>query len=132
MPRCCLLVAFRERVRLDQAGLVDHARAEALGELAADVDLERCLAHRELPIHADVIGKTVKLRKQGREYVGLSPFNKEKSPSFFVNDEKGQFFGIQAQIGKAGKSLADARGRWCRPLPRAFPPGRWPRRSRRP
>jgi DNA primase len=40
---------------------------------------------------SDVIGRTVKLRRQGREYVGLSPFNKEKSPSFFVNDEKGFF-----------------------------------------
>jgi DNA primase len=41
---------------------------------------------------SDVIGRTVKLRRQGREYVGLSPFSKEKTPSFYVNDEKGQFF----------------------------------------
>jgi DNA primase len=40
---------------------------------------------------SDVIGRTVKLRRQGREYVGLSPFSKEKSPSFFVNDDKGFF-----------------------------------------
>ncbi|MDB5452808.1 MAG: dnaG, partial [Caulobacteraceae bacterium] len=38
---------------------------------------------------SDLIGRTVKLRRQGREYVGLSPFTKEKSPSFFVNDDKG-------------------------------------------
>src|SRR3990167_5534463 len=38
---------------------------------------------------SDVVGKTVKLRRQGREYAGLSPFTKEKSPSFTVNDEKG-------------------------------------------
>lgn len=49
---------------------------------------------------SDVIGRTVKLRKQGREYVGLSPFNKEKTPSFFVNDEKGQFFDFSS--GKTG------------------------------
>jgi DNA primase len=38
---------------------------------------------------SDVIGKTVKLKRQGREYAGLSPFSKEKTPSFFVNDDKG-------------------------------------------
>jgi DNA primase len=47
-----------------------------------------------------VIGKTVKLRKQGREYVGLSPFTKEKTPSFYVNDDKGQFFDFSS--GKTG------------------------------
>jgi DNA primase len=38
---------------------------------------------------SDVIGRTVKLRRQGREYAGLSPFTKERTPSFFVNDDKG-------------------------------------------
>jgi DNA primase len=49
---------------------------------------------------SDVIGRTVKLRRQGREYVGLSPFNKEKSPSFFVNDDKGFFHDFSS--GKHG------------------------------
>jgi DNA primase len=46
----------------------------------------------------------VKLRRQGREYVGLSPFNKEKSPSFYVNDEKGFFHDFSS--GKHGDLIA--------------------------
>ena len=46
---------------------------------------------------SDVIGRTVKLRRQGREYVGLSPFAKEKTPSFYVNDEKGFFHDFSSQ-----------------------------------
>lgn len=49
---------------------------------------------------SEVIGRRVKLRRQGREFVGLSPFNKEKTPSFFVNDEKGRFFDFSS--GKNG------------------------------
>lgn len=41
-----------------------------------------------LPVSA-VVGKRVKLKKQGREWRGLSPFNAEKTPSFYVNDQKG-------------------------------------------
>lgn len=37
---------------------------------------------------SDVVGRRVKLTRRGREFVGLSPFNKEKSPSFTVNDQK--------------------------------------------
>ena len=35
-----------------------------------------------------VISKTVSLKKRGKEFVGLSPFKNEKTPSFTVNDEK--------------------------------------------
>jgi DNA primase len=47
-----------------------------------------------------VVGKTVKLRRQGREYAGLSPFTKEKTPSFFVNDQKAMWFDFSS--GKNG------------------------------
>ena len=41
-----------------------------------------------LPV-SEVVGRRVKLKKAGREWKGLSPFNKEKTPSFTVNDQKG-------------------------------------------
>ena len=53
---------------------------------------------------SDVIGRTVKLRRQGREFVGLSPFNKEKSPSFFVNDDKGFYHDFSS--GKHGDLIS--------------------------
>jgi DNA primase len=53
---------------------------------------------------SDVIGKTVKLRRQGREHVGLSPFTKERTPSFFVNDDKGFFHDFSS--GKHGDLIA--------------------------
>ena len=38
---------------------------------------------------SQVVGKFVKLKKRGKEFIGLSPFSNEKTPSFTVNDEKG-------------------------------------------
>src|SRR3954463_13998535 len=38
---------------------------------------------------SEVVGKRVKLKKAGREWKGLSPFQQEKTPSFYVNDQKG-------------------------------------------
>jgi DNA primase len=49
-----------------------------------------------LPV-SEVVGRRVKLRKAGREWKGLSPFNKEKTPSFFVNDQKGMWFDFSSQ-----------------------------------
>jgi len=37
---------------------------------------------------SDVVNKFVKLTRRGNEYIGLSPFKSEKTPSFTVNDEK--------------------------------------------
>ncbi len=36
-----------------------------------------------------VVGRRVKLIRRGREFVGLSPFTNEKTPSFTINDDKG-------------------------------------------
>src|SRR3954452_2317647 len=52
-----------------------------------------------LPV-SEVVGKRVQLKKAGREWKGLSPFNKEKTPSFFVNDQKQAWFDFSS--GKNG------------------------------
>ena len=38
---------------------------------------------------SDIVGRKVKLKPRGNEFVGLSPFSNEKTPSFTVSDEKG-------------------------------------------
>ena len=38
---------------------------------------------------SQVVARKVALKKAGREFRGLSPFKSEKTPSFFVNDQKG-------------------------------------------
>jgi DNA primase len=53
---------------------------------------------------SEVVRRKVKLQKQGREWRGLSPFNAEKSPSFFVNDQKGFFHDFSS--GKHGDGFA--------------------------
>jgi DNA primase len=52
-----------------------------------------------LPV-SEVVGRRVKLKRAGREWKGLSPFNKERTPSFTVNDQKG--FWKDFSSGKAG------------------------------
>jgi len=73
-----------------------------------------------------VVSKSVNLKKRGKEFVGLSPFKTEKTPSFTVNDEKGFYhcfstsehgnifdFIMKTQnlkFGEAVKSLANLAG----------------------
>lgn len=38
---------------------------------------------------SEVIGKTIPIKRAGREFHALCPFHKEKTPSFTINDEKG-------------------------------------------
>ncbi len=47
-----------------------------------------------------VAGRRVRLKKEGKEWRGLSPFTAEKTPSFYVNDQKARFFDFSA--GKNG------------------------------
>ncbi len=51
--------------------------AQFLDELRARVSME------------EVVGRKVKLVRRGREFIGLSPFQNEKTPSFTVVPEKG-------------------------------------------
>ena len=73
-----------------------------------------------------VVSKTVNLKKRGKEFIGLSPFKTEKTPSFTVNDDKGFYhcfstsehgnvfdFVMKTQnlkFGEAVKSLANLAG----------------------
>ena len=52
-----------------------------------------------LPV-SEVVRRRVKLQKSGREWKGLSPFGTEKTPSFFVNDQKMAWFDFSS--GKNG------------------------------
>lgn len=58
-----------------------------MGRITNDT-LERI--KERLPVSA-VVNKRVQLKRAGRELRGLSPFNAEKTPSFYVNDQK-QFY----------------------------------------
>ena len=58
-----------------------------------------------------LIGKTLKLQRAGREWKACCPFHNEKSPSFYVNDDKGFYhcFGCSAH-GDAIRWLTEQRG----------------------
>ncbi len=59
----------------------------------------------------EVIGRYTRLKKAGREYVGLCPFHKERTPSFYVDPEKGVYhcFGCGAS-GNAITFLSEIEG----------------------
>jgi DNA primase len=56
-----------------------------------------------LPV-SEVVGRRVKLKRAGREWKGLSPFQQEKSPSFTVNDQKGFYHDFSS--GKHGDIIS--------------------------
>jgi DNA primase len=47
----------------------------------------------------EIIGAHVRLRRAGRNYVGLCPFHEEKTPSFSVNAERGFFHCFGCGVG---------------------------------
>lgn len=47
----------------------------------------------------DVVSPYVKLTRAGKNYKGLSPFNKEKTPSFFVSPERGTYYCFSSSQG---------------------------------
>ncbi len=49
---------------------------------------------------SEFIGRTVKLTRSGHDFKGLSPFGREKTPSFYVSDEKRAFYCFST--GKSG------------------------------
>ena len=58
-----------------------------------------------------LVGRTTKLQRAGREWKACCPFHNEKSPSFYVNDDKGFYhcFGCGAH-GDAIRWMTDQRG----------------------
>ena len=81
---------------------------------------------RDRLILSDIVGRHVALKRKGHEWTACCPFHQEKTPSFYVNDEKafyycfgcgkhGDHFGFLMEIEGFGfleavKSLADAAG----------------------
>lgn len=64
---------------------------------------------------SSVIGRKVKLQRAGREWKGCCPFHNEKTPSFYVNDEKAFYhcFGCGAH-GDVVRFVCEAEGRTFR------------------
>ena len=52
---------------------------------------------------SDVVGKKVQLKKRGKDWVGLSPFSSEKTPSFYVHDDRGFYKCFSTQ--KSGDAI---------------------------
>jgi len=60
---------------------------------------------------SNLVGRTVPMKKAGNEFKACCPFHQEKTPSFWVNDQKGFYhcFGCGAH-GDAIRWLTEARG----------------------
>ena len=66
---------------------------------------------RSRTLLSGVVGKAVKLQRAGREFKACCPFHQEKTPSFYVNDDKGFYhcFGCSAH-GDAIRFVTETQG----------------------
>ena len=84
-----LMQAIREH--LSEAGYIKDVKKDeansgvTIVELAMISVLDEVLEKVNI---LDIVSQYVKLRRTGRNFVGLCPFHKEKTPSFTVNTEK--------------------------------------------
>lgn len=78
------------------------------------MDLQSFKNHVRL---SEIIGQDVRLKKSGRKYIGLCPFHQEKTPSLWIDNEKGLYhcFGCAASgdvftylVDKKGMNFKDA------------------------
>ena len=65
-----------------------------------------------------LVGREVKLVPRGHEHVGLCPFHKEKTPSFYVNEKKGVYHCHACQVG--GDAIDYARHAYGLTFPEAI------------
>jgi hypothetical protein len=84
-----LLSAFSD-LKNELKGLSDQERQFGKSDSRAALHFIQDL-RSQLPL-SKIIGRVVKLKKQGREWRGFSPFIEEKTPSFYVNDQKQAYF----------------------------------------
>jgi DNA primase len=59
----------------------------------------------------ELIGRTVALKKRGKDHLGLCPFHQEKTPSFHVNEERGFFYCYGCKKGGDAISFVKERDR---------------------
>ncbi len=65
-----------------------------------DSFLDELLARTDI---VELIGRHVQLRRSGKNWVGLCPFHREKTPSFTVSQDKGLFYCFGC--GKGGNAI---------------------------
>ena len=97
-PACLPVLEWGDRTLVDRfseraIALIRRAHRGDLAPMSSDMGRRhsfRAELHTRLRL-LDVIGGRVRLVRRGHEYVGLCPFHSEKTPSFYVVEDKGFF-----------------------------------------